>query len=47
LEKDILVLSSQAEAEDDWGVYESLVAKKKEMETKLDELMAEWFKHEA
>jgi hypothetical protein len=47
LEKDIAAIEAQAEGEEDWEVYESLMADKKKLEAKLDDLMAEWFKHEA
>ena len=47
LEKDISAIAELAEDEEDWEVYESLMADKKNLEAKLDDLMAEWYKHEA
>ncbi|MCZ8538199.1 ABC-F type ribosomal protection protein [Paenisporosarcina quisquiliarum] len=47
VEEDLATLTAQIEAEADWQEYENLLVKKKSLEERLEELMTDWFKHEA
>lgn len=47
VEEELETLTAQIEAEADWQEYENLLMKKKSLEERLEELMADWFKHEA
>lgn len=47
VEEELVKLTEQIEAEADWQAYENLLVQKKSLEDRLEELMADWFKHEA
>ncbi|MGE6487204.1 ribosomal protection-like ABC-F family protein [Paenisporosarcina sp. NPDC076898] len=47
VEEELATLTALIEAEADWQEYENLLVKKKSLEERLEELMADWFKHEA